>query len=139
MESLVALTIEQGKRMNEKLRTGMLPAVCLLVAACSTVPGAQPHRAVRYTCEGGKTIDVTYLRAGASGASFAVLDWNGKEYRLARADSASGARYAGLDGPTAAGHGLQWWEAKSEASLGAFTGKDLVETRPLLTDCRPAS
>ncbi len=123
--------------MNEKLRGCMLPAVCLLVAACSTVPGAQQHHAVRYSCEGGKTIDATYMGKGASGASSVVLDWNGEKYELARAVSASGARYTGRDGPDRASHGLQWWEAKGEASLGAFTSKDLVDTRPLLMDCRP--
>lgn len=124
--------------MNQKLRRSLLPAVCLLVAACSTVPGVQQRRAVRYVCEGGKTITATYLREGARGTSFVVLDWNGEEYGLAQAVAASGARYAGLYGPAGSGHGLQWWEAKGEASLGAFTGKDFFETRPLLTDCNPA-
>ena len=127
--------------MKQKLPMLLLLAVYLLVGACSTVPDPQQpteqQRAVRYVCDGGKTITATYLREGNRGTSFVVLDWNGQEYGLAQAVSGSGARYAGLNGPTVADHGLQWWEAKGRATLGAFTGKDFFETRPLLTNCKP--
>jgi membrane-bound inhibitor of C-type lysozyme len=94
-------------------------------------------RSVEYVCNDGQPVRATYLEYHGGSATFVVLHWNGNDYGLARAISASGARYAGLYGPTPSDDGLQWWEAKGEARLDAFTGRDFTDTRPLLTGCKP--
>lgn len=94
-------------------------------------------RSVRYVCNDNQQIRATYIDYRGGSATFVVLGWNGNDYGLARALSASGARYAGLYGPTPNDDGLEWWEAKGEARLGTFTGENFTDTRPLLTGCRP--
>lgn len=91
--------------MNGKLRTSLALAACLAPAACSTLPNRQEHRTVHYLCDGGDTITATWFNAGSKhDVGLVVLDWKGEEYGLARAPSASGARYAGLLGPGVSGH-----------------------------------
>ena len=107
-----------------------------LFTGCATGAARDASRTVEYACDGGETINATYFTHGRKGAEFVVLSRNGEEYGLARAMSASGARYAALYDPMMSSPGLQWWEAKGEATLGAFTGKDFFDTRPLLTGCR---
>jgi membrane-bound inhibitor of C-type lysozyme len=94
-------------------------------------------RSVGYVCNDGQQIRATYLEYRGGLATFVVLEWNGNEYGLARAISASGARYASLYGPTTGDYGLEWWEGHGEARLGTFTGKDFSEVRPLLAACKP--
>ena len=102
-----------------------------------TFPADITSRTIPYSCDDGRMIAATYLSADSGSVSLVILRWDGKAYGLAQAISASGARYASLYGPTPADHGMEWWEAKGEARLGAFTGTDLTETRPLLTGCKP--
>lgn len=114
-----------------------------LLASCGSSSAMQDRgdtvvsRTVAYLCANDQRIDATYLEYHGGSATFVVLHWNGNDYGLARAISASGARYAGLYGPTPADYGLQWWEAKGEARLDAFTGRNFTDTRPLLTGCKP--
>ena len=130
--------------MSRHLPILMLAAsVAVTTASCrsssSTRRAAEAvtARTVAFACDSGRAISVTYIDYDRGSTSFVALHWNGKDYGLAQALSASGARYAGQYGPTESDHGLQWWEAKGEATLGTFTGKELMETRPLLTGCRP--
>ena len=130
--------------MSQHLRVIVLVALVLWEAG-SCVPshtttrsaGVEISRTVAFACDGGESISATYIDYQDGSTSFVVLHWRGKNYGLAQALSASGARYAGLYGPTPGGNGLEWWEAKGEARLGAFTGKDFTDTRTLLTGCRP--
>lgn len=122
--------------MTRGMPTALLVGL-LMVGCAATTPERPASRTVRYTCDGGQIISATYLDHGSRGPTFVVLDWNGQTYGLAPAVSASGARYAGLYGPTVADRGLEWWEAKGEATLSVFTGKDFADTRALLTRCRP--
>lgn len=111
----------------------------LAALSAATVAGAPElsARTVPYTCADGQRITATYVSADSGAASVVILRWNGQSYGLAQAVSGSGARYAGLYGPTVSDHGLEWWEAKGEATLSGFTGKDFFETRPLVAECRP--
>lgn len=95
------------------------------------------YRTYHYSCDGGKKISAAYLNFGKDGPSFVVLTWNGQQYGLAEAVSASGARYASLYGPTVSGGGLEWWEHQGEATFSTFVGSDTRNTRPLLTHCKP--
>lgn len=98
------------------------------------------YRTYHYTCTAGQRVSVAYVNYGQSGPRFAVVNYLGRQYGLAEAISASGARYASLYGPTTAnglGSGLEWWEAQGEGSLNAFVGSDTSKTRVLLSKCRP--
>lgn len=64
---------------------------------------------------------------------FAVLKWTGVNFGLAETISASGARYAGLNGPADARGGLDWWERQGEATLSTFVNGDPTKTQALLT------
>lgn len=114
--------------------------VALIVAAMLggigfAAPAAISYRTFHYTCAGSRKVSVSYVNFGGQGTQFAVLIWNGRQYGLAQAVSASGARYAALVGPAGSG-GLEWWEHQGEATLSAFVGTDTRVTRPLLTGCR---
>ncbi|WP_216318678.1 MliC family protein [Deinococcus aestuarii] len=102
-----------------------------------SAPTSVSSRTFHYTCDGGRKISVSYVNYGADGPLFAVLNWNGQQYGLAQAISASGARYASLYGPTVSGGGLEWWEHQGQADLSTFVGTDTSSTRPLLTNCKP--
>ncbi|MBZ9752826.1 MliC family protein [Deinococcus sp. HMF7604] len=91
------------------------------------------YRTVHYTCSGGTKLDVIYIRF-ATRPLFAVVNWQGKQYGLAEALSASGSRYAGLYGPAQAPNGLEWWEHQGQAELNAFTSSG--KTKSLLTACK---
>ncbi len=133
--------------MPNRLATAVVrTAVCLCTLASCTAAAPRSNgsdavvsRSVEYVCNEGQQIRATYLEYHGGSATFVVLEWNGNDYGLARAISASGARYASLYGPTPADNGLEWWEGRGEARLGTFTGKNLSDTRPLLTACKPRS
>ncbi|MBB5294880.1 hypothetical protein E5F05_16550 [Deinococcus metallilatus] len=112
-------------------------AAALLGSASAAAPTYISYRTFHYTCDGGKKISASYVNFGKDGPLFAVLNWNGQQYGLAQAISASGARYASLYGPTTAGGGLEWWEHQGRANLNTFVGTDTNNTRPLLTNCKP--
>jgi membrane-bound inhibitor of C-type lysozyme len=118
-------------------------AALITLAACTaSAPGSKSGevtvtRSVEYVCNDDQQIRATYLAYRGGLATFVVLEWNGNEYGLARAISASGARYASLYGPTTGDNGLEWWEGRGEARLGTFTGKDFSDVRPLLGACKP--
>lgn len=114
--------------------------IATLLALTATVATAAPvqvsYRTYHYTCQGGQNISVTYLNYGKTGPTFAALNWKGQAYALAEAISASGARYAGLNGPDGARGGLEWWEHQGEATLSTFIGGDTNKTKVLLSGCR---
>lgn len=120
-----------------------LAAVALMLLALAQVAGAgggpptpSTSRTFHYTCDGGQKISATSATFGQGGPTFVVLNWRGREYGLAEAISASGARYASLSGPEGARGGLEWWEHQGEATLSTFVGTDTGQTRALLTGCR---
>lgn len=87
----------------------LLSCLGLTVAACSQeappaptspveAPTAQTAAAVGYACESGKVVTATY-----PDTETARVSYEGRDYVLTSAVSASGARYAG--------QGLEWWTA----------------------------
>lgn len=95
----------------------LMSCLGLTVAACSQeapptpaapveAPVNQPAAAVGYACESGKTIAVTY-----PDSETARLSYDGRDYVLTSAVSASGARYAG--------QGLEWWTASRNGQESA--------------------
>lgn len=119
--------------MNRLLTLSVL-ALCP-VALAATPPVQVTYRVLHYTCDAGKKLSVSYVKFGDQ-PMFAVLDWNGARYGLAQAISASGARYASLNGPAGARGGLQWWEHQGQATLSTFTGNSTVTTKTLLSGCK---
>lgn len=105
------------------------------VAGAATPPVQVNYRVYQYACTGGQKVSVYYVQFGDQ-PMFAVLDWKGQKYGLAQAISASGARYASLNGPAGARGGLQWWEHQGTAELSTFTGNSTTTTKSLLTGCK---
>ncbi len=113
-----------------------LLALTPVAAAGGGPPASGTSRTLHYTCGGGQRISATYATFRRGGPTFVVLTWRGRQYGLAEALSASGARYASLAGPEGARGGLEWWEHQGEATLSTFVGTDTGQTRALLTGCR---
>ncbi|WP_312147001.1 DUF4232 domain-containing protein [Brevundimonas sp.] len=95
----------------------LMSCLGLCAAACSQepppapaapieAPVSQPAAAVGYACESGKTIAVTY-----PDTETARLSYDGRDYVLTSAVSASGARYVG--------QGLEWWTASRNGQESA--------------------
>ncbi|WEK56867.1 MAG: DUF4232 domain-containing protein [Candidatus Brevundimonas phytovorans] len=95
----------------------LLSCLGLTAAACSQepppspsapieAPTTPPAAAVGYACESGKTIAVTY-----PDTETARVSYDGRDYVLTSAVSASGARYAG--------QGLEWWTASRNGQESA--------------------
>lgn len=89
----------------------------LAAAACSPAPPSRPEgpveapvsppaAAVGYACESGKIIAAVY-----PDTETAQISYDGRDYVLTSAVSASGARYAG--------QGLEWWTASRNGQEGA--------------------
>ncbi|UBV43478.1 MliC family protein [Deinococcus taeanensis] len=119
------------------LRSLLLTTVLALPAAAvaATPPVQVTYHVFHYACSGGRNVDVSYVTFGDQ-PMFAVLDWKGQRFGLAQAISASGARYASLNGPAGARGGLQWWEHQGSAELSTFTGNSTTTTKTLLTGCK---
>ncbi len=117
-------------------QVGLLSSLALGSAALAVTPPTQvTYHIYQYRCDGGKKISASYVNYGKDGPKFVVLNWNGTQYGLAQAISASGARYASLYGPTVAGSGLEWWEAHNTATFSTFVGHDTSKTKVLLSNC----
>ncbi|MPY65976.1 lysozyme inhibitor [Deinococcus sp. SDU3-2] len=110
-------------------------ALAPVAAAGGGPPTSGTSRTFHYTCDGGQRISATYATFGQSGPTFVVLNWRGRQYGLAEALSASGARYASLAGPAGARGGLEWWEHQGESTLSTFVGTGTGRTQTLLTGC----
>ena len=84
---------------------GLTAAACSQEAPPATAPVEAPvaplAAAVGYACESGKVVTVTY-----PDTETARVSYDGRDYVMASAVSASGARYAG--------QGLEWWTASRD-------------------------
>lgn len=84
---------------------GLTAAACSQEAPPTTAPVEAPvaplAAAVGYACESGKVVTLTY-----PDTETARVSYDGRDYVLASAVSASGARYAG--------QGLEWWTASRD-------------------------
>ncbi len=120
-----------------KFQTALLTVLGLVSMSEAFAVPSITYRTFHYTCERGQKVSVAYARFGT--ADFAVLTYNGQQYALAPAVSASGSRYASLSGLTtrnSVGNGLEWWEAGGEGTLSTFTGTDTRSTKKLLGGCK---
>lgn len=107
----------------------LIAGTALAGGAGAPLPAALPHT---YQCDGGQTVGVRYVQSDDIG--FVVVRYQGQNYGLAPAVSASGSRFVGLDGQSTA-TGLEWWEHQGEGTLSSYdplTG----DTATLATGCR---
>lgn len=113
-----------------------LTATALCALSLSAAHAAQPtpvsYRTTHYRCDGGQRVSVKSVHVG--NADFAVVNYKGKDYSLAPAVSASGARYVGLSG-LALSSGLEWVEWKGKGFLNSFPTNDLNNTTVVLNNC----
>ena len=114
----------------------VLSLVLFTLSASLAAPVQISYRTFHYACRGMQTVSVAYANFGKDGPMFAVLTWKGQQYALAEAISASGARYAGLNGPDGARGGLEWWEHQGEGTLITFVNGDTTRTKTLLSGCK---
>ena len=106
----------------------LLSCLGLAVAACSQetppaptspieAPTTQTAAAVGYACESGKVVTATY-----PDTETARVSYDGRDYVLTSAVSASGARYAG--------QGLEWWTAsRNGQESGTLSRLGLNDTK----------
>ncbi|HEX2863178.1 MAG TPA: MliC family protein [Deinococcales bacterium] len=113
------------------MKNPLLPAAlaALMLAAvpagAQTTPAKSAYPTVsytvhKYTCAGGITLTLSYLKYGPTGPNLAVLDYNGKQTGLAQAPSADGARYATLGGLQPGDYGLEWWSKGRAGTLSTL-------------------
>lgn len=117
------------------LGKALLAAGMLLVAAASCGPHAgagdssADSPAVVYRCESGREIAAAYPTD-----STAMVRYDGGNYEMRIARSASGARYVGA--------GYEWWTRGtgpgSTGRLGRFAGQELTASETLETCAVPA-
>lgn len=108
------------KRLPFILALALFLAACTQTASRKTLPHDTPSNRIRYLCDSGKPIDITYR-----GDSI-LLRYREKNHRLKTAISASGARHAG--------DGLVWWNKGTENRLYKLLGQE--GTGDMLENCR---
>ncbi|MCM1129085.1 MAG: MliC family protein [Alistipes senegalensis] len=101
----------------------LLLAACSQTASRKTPSPDSPTNRVRYVCDSGRPIDITYRNNGI------LLRYREKNHHLKTAISASGARYAG--------NGLVWWNKGTENRLYKLVGTE--GTGDLMENCREIS
>jgi membrane-bound inhibitor of C-type lysozyme len=102
-----------------------------LVAALVAAPAASAEViTVRYLCERGVDVPVTYVNAEGM-ESVAVLNLEGRQITLIREISGSGARYGWPSG----GSNYVWWSKGDAATLYWRDGETTIE-EPVYSDCQ---
>ena len=97
------------------MRFPLLLSAAFLLSACAASPGA-PER-FTFACAGGTSFTVGY----DAGDELAEVAAGGRRYRLPRARSGSGARYAA--------DGVELWEHQGRASLTGAAGGPYQDCR----------
>jgi membrane-bound inhibitor of C-type lysozyme len=101
----------------------------LLALALTATPASAEVITVRYLCERGVEVPVTYVNAEGTG-SVAVLNVEGGQITLIQEVSGSGARYGW---PSGGSHYI-WWSKGDTATLLWRDGETTVE-EPLYSEC----
>jgi membrane-bound inhibitor of C-type lysozyme len=104
-------------------------ALVALAAALVAAPASAEVITVRYLCERGVEVPVTYINADGM-ESVAVLNVEGGQITLMQEVSASGARYGWPSG----GSHYVWWSKGDAATLLWRDGETTVE-EPVYADC----
>lgn len=111
--------------------------VTLLLVGCATTaptkPPAQPQQQqeLRYRCDGGAELEVTYLNP-PSGESYASLLYQGRMAVLQSRPSGSGVRYVDQDEQ----QGLRWHTKGQEGMLSVMPADHTAREQVLLSGCR---
>jgi membrane-bound inhibitor of C-type lysozyme len=100
-----------------------------LIAALWAAPVSAEVITVRYLCERGVEVPVTYVNAEGMD-SVAVLNVEGGQITLIQEISGSGARYGWPSG----GSNYVWWSKGDAATLLWRDGETTVE-EPIYADC----
>jgi membrane-bound inhibitor of C-type lysozyme len=101
----------------------------VLIAALTAAPASAEVITVRYLCERGVEVPVTYVNADGM-ESVAVLNVEGGQITLIQEVSASGARYGW---PSGGSHYI-WWSKGDAATLLWRDGETTIE-EPVYSDC----
>jgi membrane-bound inhibitor of C-type lysozyme len=101
----------------------------VLIAALTAAPASAEVITVRYLCERGVEVPVTYVNAEGEEA-VAVLNVEGGQITLIQEVSASGARYGW---PSGGSHYI-WWSKGDAATLLWRDGETTIE-EPVYSDC----
>jgi membrane-bound inhibitor of C-type lysozyme len=101
----------------------------VLIAALWAAPAPAEVITVRYLCERGVDVPVTYVNAEGMD-SVAVLNVEGGQITLIQEISGSGARYGWPSG----GSGYVWWSKGDAATLLWRDGETTIE-EPVYADC----
>jgi membrane-bound inhibitor of C-type lysozyme len=100
------------------------------LAALASAPASAEVVTVRYLCERGVAVPVTYVSAEGA-ESVAVLNVEGGQITLIQEISGSGARYGWPSG----GSHYVWWSKGDAATLLWRDGETTIE-EPVYEDCR---
>ena len=103
--------------------------VAVLVAALMAAPVSAEVITVRYLCERGVEVPVTYVNADGM-EPVAVLNVEGGQITLIQEVAASGARYGW---PSGGSHYI-WWSKGDAATLLWRDGETTIE-EPVYSDC----
>jgi membrane-bound inhibitor of C-type lysozyme len=106
----------------------MRAALCFVVAVAAA-PASADFLTVRYLCERGVEVPVTYVNAEGAD-SVAVLNVEGGQITLIQEVSASGARYGWPSG----GSNYVWWTKGDAATLLWRDGETTIE-EPVYSEC----
>jgi membrane-bound inhibitor of C-type lysozyme len=101
----------------------------VLIAALTAAPASAEVITVRYLCERGVEVPVTYVNAEGE-ESVAVLNVEGGQITLIQEVSGSGARYGW---PSGGSHYI-WWSKGDAATLLWRDGETTIE-EPIYSDC----
>jgi membrane-bound inhibitor of C-type lysozyme len=103
--------------------------VAVLIAALMAAPASAEVVTVRYLCERGVEVPVTYVNADGM-EPVAVLNVEGGQITLIQEVAASGARYGW---PSGGSHYI-WWSKGDAATLLWRDGETTIE-EPVYSDC----
>jgi membrane-bound inhibitor of C-type lysozyme len=103
--------------------------IALLAGMLAAGPASAEVITVRYLCERGVEVPVTYVNADGAD-SVAVLNVEGGQITLFREISGSGARYGWPSG----GSNYVWWSKGDAATLLWRDGETTIE-EPVYSDC----
>jgi membrane-bound inhibitor of C-type lysozyme len=98
------------------MKTILLAAACLALAACATTSGGAPGDRMDWRCDGGAAFSARVSTTGT-----AEVFAGGQVYRLPHVAGASGARYSN--------GAVEYWERGGEASLGGAPGGPYANCR----------
>jgi membrane-bound inhibitor of C-type lysozyme len=112
--------------------SGLLTACTTPVVPPATAAQDAPEiRDVRYRCDGGVELAVSYLNA-PSGESFATLSYQGRNAVLENRPTASGVRYVDQDEQ----QGLRWYTKGDSGFLAHLAPDHTAKEETVINNCQ---